>query len=94
MGSTRECERFTIRVYRAMSDAQILAPHGCQRCNVKTHLPFANSFLEFDHFYFIGHLDDLIPVPILVYFGVKLIPVQVMEDCRRSVSGKDQERLN
>lgn len=42
----------------------------------------------------IGHLDDLILVPILVYFGLKLIPVQVMEDCRRSVSGKDQEGLN
>ena len=33
----------------------------------------------------LGHLDDLIVVPTLLFFAVKLIPKDVMDDCRRQV---------
>lgn len=31
----------------------------------------------------IGHLDDLVIVPALAYAGLKLIPSEVIEDCRQ-----------
>ena len=34
----------------------------------------------------IGHLDDLIIVPGLVYLALKLIPDEVMAECRRKVA--------
>jgi uncharacterized membrane protein YkvA (DUF1232 family) len=34
----------------------------------------------------IGHLDDLIIVPGLVYLALKLIPEEVMAECRRKVA--------
>jgi uncharacterized membrane protein YkvA (DUF1232 family) len=33
----------------------------------------------------IGHLDDLIIVPLLIIWAVKLIPKVVIEDCRENV---------
>lgn len=33
----------------------------------------------------IGHVDDLILVPALVYLALKLIPEDVLADCRRKV---------
>jgi uncharacterized membrane protein YkvA (DUF1232 family) len=35
----------------------------------------------------IGHLDDLIIVPGLVFMALKIIPKELMEDCRARVAG-------
>lgn len=34
----------------------------------------------------IGHLDDLVIVPGLIYLALKLIPEEVMAECRRKVA--------
>jgi len=34
----------------------------------------------------IGHLDDVIILPVLVYIALKLTPKEVIEDCRRKVN--------
>lgn len=30
----------------------------------------------------IGHVDDILIVPLLIYIGLKLVPGEVVEDCR------------
>ena len=33
----------------------------------------------------IGHLDDLVIIPLLLYLGMRLVPEAVKEECRRQV---------
>ena len=35
----------------------------------------------------IGHVDDLIIVPLLFYFAIMMIPKEVIEECERMVEG-------
>jgi uncharacterized membrane protein YkvA (DUF1232 family) len=37
----------------------------------------------------LGQLDDLVIVPVLVVMAVRLIPKQVIIDCRATVAGQD-----
>ncbi|MCB4790606.1 MAG: DUF1232 domain-containing protein [Elusimicrobia bacterium] len=37
----------------------------------------------------IGHLDDLVIVPLLIYIALYLIPDEVIEDCRRKAENLD-----
>lgn len=34
----------------------------------------------------IGHVDDIIIVPTLVFFALKFVPKEVVEECRRQVN--------
>jgi len=38
----------------------------------------------------IGHIDDLIIVPALVYLALKLIPDDVLAECRRKVNERHE----
>jgi uncharacterized membrane protein YkvA (DUF1232 family) len=35
----------------------------------------------------IGHIDDVIIVPLLIVLALRLIPVEVIEDCRKRLEG-------
>lgn len=41
----------------------------------------------------IGHLDDVIIVPVLVYIALKLIPKELVEECRERVKGDGMKRI-
>ncbi|NIO10035.1 MAG: DUF1232 domain-containing protein [Deltaproteobacteria bacterium] len=42
----------------------------------------------------IGHLDDLIIVPFLIILALKMIPSEVVEDCRAKASSFGQNTKN
>lgn len=35
----------------------------------------------------IGHVDDIIIVPLLLYLAIRMIPKEVIEECERMVEG-------
>jgi uncharacterized membrane protein YkvA (DUF1232 family) len=51
---------------------------------VYTLLPFD---LIPDFLPIIGHIDDVIIVPLLIVLALRLIPVEVMADCKKKVGG-------
>jgi len=38
----------------------------------------------------IGHLDDIVIVSTLIFVGMKFVPREVIEDCRKMVKGKGE----
>ena len=40
----------------------------------------------------IGHLDDVIIVPLLVLIALKLVPAEVVADCRSQANGAGSEK--
>lgn len=36
----------------------------------------------------IGHLDDLVILPVLIWLALRLIPAEVVAECRRTVADK------
>jgi len=40
----------------------------------------------------IGHLDDVIIVPLLVLLALKLVPAEVVADCRSQANGAGSEK--
>jgi uncharacterized membrane protein YkvA (DUF1232 family) len=38
----------------------------------------------------IGHLDDIVIIPLLVGLALKLIPKEVVEDCRKKVKSREE----
>lgn len=34
----------------------------------------------------IGHLDDIIIIPLGIYFAIKMIPEEIMRECRRKAA--------
>jgi uncharacterized membrane protein YkvA (DUF1232 family) len=40
----------------------------------------------------IGHLDDIIIVPLLVLIALKLVPAEVVADCRSQANGTGSEK--
>jgi len=42
----------------------------------------------------IGHLDDVIIVPALVWFALRLVPADVVAECRKRINAKRAGRVN
>jgi uncharacterized membrane protein YkvA (DUF1232 family) len=38
----------------------------------------------------IGHLDDLVIIPLLIYLGIRLVPESVKQECRQQVRDSKQ----
>jgi uncharacterized membrane protein YkvA (DUF1232 family) len=76
-----------VRVYRLVSRGQ----RTPKLAKVLLWLALGYAALPFnlipDFLPVIGHLDDLIIVPTLVILGLKMIPTEVVEDCRARAGG-------
>jgi uncharacterized membrane protein YkvA (DUF1232 family) len=76
-----------VRVYRLVSRGQ----RTPKLAKVLLWLALGYAALPFnlipDFLPVIGHLDDLIIVPTLVILALKMIPTEVVEDCRARAGG-------
>jgi uncharacterized membrane protein YkvA (DUF1232 family) len=76
-----------VRVYRLVSRGQ----RTPKLAKVLLWLALSYAALPFDlipdFLPIIGHLDDLIIVPTLVILALKMIPTEVVEDCRARAGG-------
>lgn len=64
------------------------------RLTIGAALAYAASPVDLipDWFPVIGHLDDLIVVPALIYLGIRRVPDEVIRDCRARVGTRERHR--
>ncbi len=41
----------------------------------------------------LGYLDDLIILPLLISLSIKMIPTEIIEECRSKAAGRDQRLI-
>ncbi len=87
----RRLKSFGIEIKRELRVYQRILKDSRTPITAKCILGLAVGYLLFpfdiipDFIPVIGHLDDMIIVPVLVIVALKMIPKEVIEDCKKGV---------